>query len=267
MDAVLKMRMALGAAGYGVYVQLLELLRDADGYTAAFDAQVLAWALHESDPKLVERVVTEFGLFQIGEDGRFSSPWLSAAMSEHDERRAKYAAAGRKSAAIRASKAEQSQATPEGGCNDVATTLPPPLEGGCNDVGNLSQQTKKTNKTKKNLKNTPPLNGGGGEGDLYSEEKVAALERVPGIPWRSDLHASELIKDATHNPLPLYRIAEHWRLSHTQVLHLACCCNSCEIGSAPFVALLAADRHCTDTGFAPKLPFSYFVSRIKAAVV
>lgn len=128
MSDVLKMRMTLGAAGYGVYVQLLELLRDAPNYTAMFDAPVLAWALHEPDAALVEQVVKDYGLFDLAPDNSFRSPWLCAAMAEHDERRAKYAAAGRKSAAVRASKADQSATSPEQGSNDVQTTLPPPSE-------------------------------------------------------------------------------------------------------------------------------------------
>lgn len=263
MDAVLKMRMALGSSGYGVYVQLLEMLRDADGYSAALEPQVIAWAIHESDVALVERVIREFELFDLSSEGRFSSPWLTAMMAEHEERRAKYAAAGRKSAAVRASKAEQGTATPEQGSNDVQTMLPPPLEGGSNDVGDLGQQINNTKKTKKNFKKNPSTNEGEGGGDLFDEDLISSLERVPGAPWNTEKHGGELRKDKNHNPLPLVRIAERWHLSHTQVLHLALCCLSCEIGSAPFMALLAAEKHCVDTAFVPKLPFSYFVSRVK----
>lgn len=263
MDAVLKMRMALGAAGYGVFVQLLELLRDADGYTATFDAQVLAWALHEPDAQLVERVVKDFGLFQIGEDGRFSSPWLSAAMSEHDERRAKYAAAGRKSAAIRASKAEQPQATLEGGCNDVATTLPPPLKGGSNDVGHLGEQTNQTIQNQKNKKTQPTIEEDGWEGDLFDEDLLSAIGRTKTPIWQPDKMDRLLPAAPDHNPGPLTRAAAKYGLRRVQVFWLWRATDHCRVGGAAFMALLACLRHCEDTQFRPTRPFEYFVSRIK----
>lgn len=95
MDNVLQMRMQEGAYGYGIYLMILEQLRDADGYTMRYDPAVLAWALHESDQQRVERVCTNYGLFEITPDGLIKSPWLISAMSLHDDRRAKLSAAGK----------------------------------------------------------------------------------------------------------------------------------------------------------------------------
>lgn len=263
MDAVLKMRMTLGAAGYGVYMQLLELLRDAPNYTALFDAPVLAWALHEPDAGLVERVVTEFGLFDVASDNSFRSPWLCAAMAEHDERRAKYAAAGRKSAAVRASKTDQSATSPEQGSNDVQTTLPPPLGGGSNDVATVGQQKKETKTKSLKNKKPQPTKEGEGMGDLFEEDLIITLERTACPPWDNAKDGHLLRADDAHNPAPLSRIAEKYHLNRNQVLHLWRCCRECEIGSAPFMALLAAAKNCEETRFTPNHPFSYFVSRIK----
>lgn len=262
MDAVLKMRMALGAAGYGVYVQLLELLRDADGYTAALEPSVLAWALHEPDASLVERVIREFGLFEISDDGRFKSPWLAAAMAEHDERRAKYAAAGRKSAAVRASRAEQPQAPLEQGSNKVQTTLPPPIEGGSNVVGNLSQQTIQTIQNQKNKKTQPTIEEDGWAGDLFDKDLLSAIGRSKTPVWQPDKMDHLLAAGAGHNTAPLTRAAVKYSLRRSQVFWLWRATNRCEVGNAAFMAFLACLKHCEESQFKPTRPYEYFVSRI-----
>ena len=85
-DAVLAMRISEGAAGYGIYMMLLEMLRDADERRLTLNPAHLAFAINEADKTLVERVVKDYGLFTIGEDGRFSSPWLEDAMDEYDQK-------------------------------------------------------------------------------------------------------------------------------------------------------------------------------------
>lgn len=79
---IIKLRLAHGAAGYGVYFMLLERLRDSPDYQAVTDYDILAYDLRE-DPKLIRSVIEDFGLFTLSDDGRvFFSETLSSRL--HD---------------------------------------------------------------------------------------------------------------------------------------------------------------------------------------
>lgn len=100
-DVVLTLRMTEGPAGYGVYCMLLELLRDAEGRKLVTNPKNLAFALNVTDVDLVDRVLHSPGLFTLGEDGTFSSPWLDLVLSEFDAKKEAAREAGRKGAAVR----------------------------------------------------------------------------------------------------------------------------------------------------------------------
>lgn len=110
-----------GAAGYGVYWMVLEMLRDAPGYSINFDEKLIAYSLHVADTELVGRVCRAYDLFTFDVCGRLSSPWLLEAMGEYDERKKKLQEAGRRGAAHRwASK----------GSEDGQTIATPSMEDG-----------------------------------------------------------------------------------------------------------------------------------------
>lgn len=100
-DQVLSMRIQEGSAGYGVYVMLLELLRDAENRRLVFNPRHLAFAMNEPDVELVRRVVQDYGLFNLDDQERITSPWLEAQMAEYDAKKAAAVAAGKRGAARR----------------------------------------------------------------------------------------------------------------------------------------------------------------------
>lgn len=265
MDQVLKMRMSEGAAGYGIFMMLLELLRDSDNYRTAYDPSVLAWALHEPDITKLTKVCENYGLFEISSDKQICCPWLTAVMSQHEEKRRKLSEAGRKSAAVKAAKAEQPQTIAQQGCNEVSTTLPPPLEGGSNVVDADTQQNKPNKKNQKKSKNpsNPIVNVDGG--DIFSEEFIKRVGRTNAPAFDEAAHGHEFFSDKEHNAAPLMAAAVTFQLSLPQMQAIHAATQFCRIGSAPFMAFLAACRHCQDTQFRPKFAFEYFMSRIKDA--
>ena len=109
-DQVLSMRIQEGSAGYGVYVMLLELLRDAENRRLVFNPRHLAFAMNEPDVELVQRVVQDYALFTMHDDGKFSSPWLEQQMNEYDTKKAAAVAAGKRGAARRYGKSYQVEA-------------------------------------------------------------------------------------------------------------------------------------------------------------
>ncbi|MDE6535431.1 MAG: DUF4373 domain-containing protein [Muribaculaceae bacterium] len=75
---VLKLRMKYGAAGYGVYMMLLERLADEPRLCAELDYDVLAFDFHES-AELIRHVVEDFDLFIIDlESETFSNEELNS---------------------------------------------------------------------------------------------------------------------------------------------------------------------------------------------
>lgn len=78
---IIKLRLAHGAAGYGVYFMLLERLRESPDYQAEIDYDVLAYDLRES-PELIRSVIEDFGLFIIADDGKtFHSSTMTIRMT------------------------------------------------------------------------------------------------------------------------------------------------------------------------------------------
>lgn len=75
---VIRLRMAHGAAGYGIYLMILEILREAPDYVCPLDFKVLAFDLKESED-LICKVISDFNLFSFTPDGKgFYSPMLSS---------------------------------------------------------------------------------------------------------------------------------------------------------------------------------------------
>lgn len=90
-----------GHAAYGIYWMVLELLRDTNEYRFSNDAKVIAWAIHCPDVGLVDRVLHNYGLFDIDGDGLLFSPWLTESMGAYDTKKKKLQEAGRRGAARR----------------------------------------------------------------------------------------------------------------------------------------------------------------------
>lgn len=99
--AILSLRLEEGAAGYGVYWMILELLRDAQNYRYSSNCKAIAFAINEPDVSMVERVCRNYGLFDFTDDGLLMSPWLDEAMGAYSTKKEKLQEAGRRGAAKR----------------------------------------------------------------------------------------------------------------------------------------------------------------------
>lgn len=100
-SAILNMRIEEGAAGYGIYWMILELLRDAPSFRFSSNVKALAFAINETDLSMVERVIRNYGLFDFDGDGLLWSPWLEESMGNYQDKKEKLKEAGRKGAAKR----------------------------------------------------------------------------------------------------------------------------------------------------------------------
>lgn len=100
-SAVLSLRIEEGAAGYGIYWMVLELLRDAPNFKFSRNPKAIAFAINEPDVSMVERVVNNYGLFDFDDDELLWSPWLLEAMEAYNDKKVKLQEAGRRGAAKR----------------------------------------------------------------------------------------------------------------------------------------------------------------------
>lgn len=69
-DKLMKVRMKLGAEGYGIFFMLIERLREEEGYKSTIDYDTLAFDLRV-EPEKVKQVVEDYDLFKFTEDGKY----------------------------------------------------------------------------------------------------------------------------------------------------------------------------------------------------
>ena len=97
-DKLMKVRMKLGAEGYGIFFMLIERLREEEGYKSTIDYNTLAFDLRV-DAEKVKQVVEDYDLFKFTEDGKyFYSDSFNERMEMMDLKRKKLAEAGKKGA-------------------------------------------------------------------------------------------------------------------------------------------------------------------------
>lgn len=256
MDAVLKMRMAEGSAGFGLYVLLLEQLRNSDSLSIVLDLNILAWSLHEPDTDRLRRVIKDYGLFQVNPDNTMSSPWLTSVMAEHEQRRAKLSAAGKKSAAMR-----------QQGSNQVETTLDAAPQPPLKEVAKKTEQINKEKEINKKINTTPSTYGEGEEVDIFSEDFISRIGKADCDLFDPDKHAPGLVSDKQHNYNVLIAAALQYRLTVDQFSVLNMAVDACTIGAPRFMEFIRVLRHCKDTSFKPTYPFEYFMSQLKRVAV
>ena len=170
-SGIIALRIEEGAAGYGVYWMVLELLRDAPNYKYSNNTAAIAFAINEKEEGIVERVCHNYGLFDVDDDGLLFSPWLLEQMGSYDTRKAKLAAAGRKGAAKRYASM---------GDNDGQAIATPSLEDGQAIAHNIILPNVKEHNV------TPPKEKGGSEwssilsnvGDDLADDFVELMGKI-----------------------------------------------------------------------------------------
>ena len=258
-DQVLSMRIQEGSAGYGVYVMLLELLRDAENRRLVFNPRQLAFAMNEPDVELVQRVAQDYALFTLDDDGKFSSPWLELQMNEYDAKKAAAVAAGKRGAARRYGRPEPTQLDenrdPIGGA--MATEQIPD--------SNITQHNKpnEINPTKSKLL--------GMSWRDWTGERLFQLARrkEPEIDEMSLKIVSDRQKafDAQYgqdkyNFMALVDVCGFFHVGVGMFAFLAQFTNNGRVGSPELVRLLEIRRECQRTQFVPKYPAEYILVKL-----
>ena len=145
-DKLMKVRMKLGAEGYGIFFMLIERLREEEGYKSTIDYDTLAFDLRV-DVEKVKQVVEDYDLFKFTEDGNyFYSDSFNERMEMMDKR-----AQQRKSKAKKAAEARWNKQSED---TSNAQTLPKQCSSNAQALLNHANKIKlnkiKLNKTKIN---------------------------------------------------------------------------------------------------------------------
>lgn len=258
-DHVLAMRIQEGAAGYGIYVMLLELLRDSETRSLVCNPKNLAFAINEPDIALVERVIRDYGLFEVAPDGAFRSPWLQQQLEEYDAKKEAAREAGRRGAARRYGK-EQGSA----GSDDrvaIGTLCPPPSA----PYSNITNKTNKTNKTKPTSK-VQELSWEGYSGnDLFSLARTIEppLDDIT-CKW-AEAKQKELDEQRgrnKHNLDIIVEICRHYKLGGNMFAFLLKYTNLGQVGRPELVKLIAIFNGNKKDGFTPKYPAEYLLTKL-----
>lgn len=145
-DKLMKVRMKLGAEGYGIFFMLIERLREEEGYKSTIDYDTLAFDLRV-EPEKVKQVVENYDLFKITEDGKyFYSDSFNERMEMMDVRAQQRKSKAKKAAEARWNKQSEdtsnAQALPKQ-CSSNAQAL-------LNHANKIKLNKIKLNKTKLN---------------------------------------------------------------------------------------------------------------------
>lgn len=210
-DKLMKVRMKLGAEGYGIFFMLIERLREEEGYKSTIDYDTLAFDLRV-EPEKVKQVVENYDLFKFTEDGKyFYSDSFNERMEMMDAR-----AQQRKSKAKKAAEARWNKQS-----EDTSNAQALPKQCSSNAQALLNHANKiKLNKTKLNkikLNKTKPeeskpdkeLVTGGGSTDNDVQELIEMYQENFGICNSLVIHDLE----KTLEKLDKDAIVESFRLS------------------------------------------------------
>ena len=271
-DQVLAMRIAEGAAGYGIYMMLLELLRDAEGRSLVCNPAHLAFAINEQDVPLVERIVKNYGLFTLSEDNRFSSPWLEAAMDEYDAKKKAAQEAGRRGAAKRYGKQLPETAAPADQKPHNVAPYGDPIGGGMGSVdtphaNNTQHNEISLNRTSPNQSKSKLLSLSWGE---FGGDYLFSLARERGtylstIDQEEAYLESQRMHDAgddSHNPQFIFDYAKAFGLNHEQYEFLRLMTDNGRTGTPEIMTMVKAYNAHQSGEFRPKYGFEYTLTRL-----
>lgn len=258
---VLRMRIREGAAGYGIYMMLLETLRDADGRKVFDFAEGLAFAINESDVDLVDRVIHNYDLFEIDENGYVASPWLDAQMAEYDAKKQAAVEAGRRGAAKRYGKAADEKSENSNPMGGAKGSLKAPDSNKPNP--NIIKQTElNPNQSKSRLLE---LSCG-----KYGGEDLFLIARRPGTPFTPLDREEAAIRQSTEamkpvaefNPDVAVQITDAMSLNHEQYLVLVEALDGGRIGTLRMREALRILNAWNSREFRAKYPFEYLIVKL-----
>ena len=269
---VLRMRIKEGAAGYGIYMMLLELLRDADNRKVFYFPEGLAYAINERDIDLVKRVCEDYGLFNLDKEDFLTSPWLDSQMAEYDAKKQAAVEAGRRGAAKRYGKVPEQAPDMTKDENPEQAPYGDPIGGGMANPCPTNSNITLPNNKKKNITNLTnskskllSLSWG-----RWSGEELYLIGRQKGT-YLSPLDreevavrmAAEMAKEVQEfNPELVFDIATAMKFSHEQYEVLLDVLDGGRIGTPRIVEAIRIYNAWNRKEFRANFPFEHLICKL-----
>lgn len=237
---LLRLRIDEGAAGYGIYWMILELLRDAPDYKLTTDARALAFAINETDVDRVQRIVNNLALFDRDNDDNLYSPWLNEQLSAYDDKKRKLQEAGRRGAARRYAEKEKN--------NGVAIATPSGDDGVAIATHyNITQH----NVTEETTPSESP------------EDDWRVVCQSQGLKVDDDLvSAIAQTQPEGHAPGYVAQVCRQWGMGQNVLDYLLRITDNANLAHPRYKALVALVAKITREKYSPKYPANFFCSKL-----
>ena len=229
-SGLVALRIDEGAAGYGIYWMVLELLRDAPAYRYSSSAKAIAFALNLPDVDQVQRVISSYGLFDVDDNGLLYCPWLEAQLSTYSDKKQALQEAGRRGAAKRWGKASTFDSHP---------------------IATLSQDDSHPmayNITQPNITLHNPTPSGMDDGEAISLEFLESLQGQ---------------EHSGHNTRYIAQICYQYGMSAAAWQQLCEATDMALMESPRYQTLCAEVKRIQKEQFKPKHPLKFFLSKIQ----
>lgn len=251
---VLTLRVKEGLNGYGVYMMLLEMLRDEDNRTLKFDVEVLSFAIGTFDTDMIKRVIQDYGLFTITSEGSFSSIWLEKSMEEFDTKKAALKEAGKKGSMARWHKKESSEPDSQAiamtsEANSQAIAMPSEANGNI-----MKYNITKSNTTKSRSK----LLGKQFMG--IDGETLISLCLEESRPYTDiEIESTRAKSPQGYTPYFIMEMCQEWGISTKITDIIVRWCDNGKVGNPNYTFLNQLSRNMKQTQFKPKYPSEYIL--------
>lgn len=265
-EEVISMRMYEHAAGYGVYIMILELMRDSPNYAINPNPARIAFAINEPDVDIVERVLTKYNLFESTEDGLITSPWLHTIMQCYEEKKSASREAASKAAAARwAKRSAEDKKHMQEQCASNADAL----QEQCTSNANTLQDnaTNNINNIKQNNNTNQPC-----ARDLYwsvegvgkiSSEKIKAVCRDNSARYTIAMICKDNIgRSKEYNPNICSDAAILLGLTYEQYKFLVYITLNGKVGHPCTKAAIVATNAVRNGEIYPTFPMNYILSKM-----
>lgn len=261
-DSEINLRIEEGAKGYGIYMMILELLRDASGYRIANNPKMIAFALNHMCIEDIERVILNYNLFEITEDNFIKSPWLCESLAEMEAKKEKLSEAGRRGARAKLNRAKNSSAEEtEKAEQSMTITAPPTREVEATLKPGLSISTNNINKSINKSTNQDKLECDNGE--WMSVEVLDAICRGRDAN-RAKFYSMRPKEDDSieRNSSIIPRLADYYELNYYETAFLNAVTDFGHVSGKNLMKILKIEQKMRQDNFKPKFFGNYILKKL-----
>lgn len=261
-DIELEMRIEEGSRGYGIYIMILELMRDANLYRIKNNAKHIAFAINENDVDTVDRIMHTYNLFQIEDDNYIYSKWLRESLEEMDRKAAALSEAGRRGARARANRTKTEEPAQSTEADNILSISTPPISQATATPkpGYSISINKSTNKSINQSTNQMIVCDGG---EAVSVEVLDALCRGRDYNLQKKFAPGNMPEDGLeHNMDILTRLTAKYDLTDADKALLCALTNFFQVGGQNLMKLLRIEQRMQQEEFRPKFYGSYILKKL-----